>query len=333
MNIAIFARDLGAVGHLRLLDPLQFLRHEVRYAFTEIRPGVVALQSGVVEWADVLVVQRDFPGPDLAPLCQSLLASGKPTVYETDDIVWAIDTRAAREARPYITAFIAAAQWVTVSTQALARQVLPINPRVTVLPNALNDALWAPHTIDPLKRRTRRVRIGYAGMPDHFHDINDLRPVLLKLAATYRQVDLCFMGCQPNAMDEVRRASFTPADPDYSLFPSRLAAMNLDIGLAPLRDTPLNQCRSPVKYFDYALTGAVTVATRGTVFDEVIHQGENGFLCSTPDEWFTVLSGLIEDAGLRKRIAKNAQTDVHTHWMLSRNAHLWGAIYHPLVPR
>ncbi|MBS4098524.1 MAG: glycosyltransferase [Sulfuricella sp.] len=331
MKIAIFARDLGPVGHLRLLDPLRFLGHDVQYCFVEISPGVVTTRPGILEWADVLVVQRDFPGPDLAPICAALLATRKPLVYETDDIVWAFDTPQSKQARPHILKIIAAARLVTVSTPVLAQEISQFNRKVTVLPNYLNDRLWTPHIADPRERKARRVKIGYVGSADHFHDINDLRPALVKIVEKYPNVDLCFMGCKPNAIERLKHVSCAEADFDYEAFPEKLARMKLDIGLAPLRDTHLNRCRSPIKFLDYSLVGAACVASANSTFDSVVRNGENGFLCESPSEWFETLSKLVEDKALRRNVARSGQEEVLGNWMLSAHADLWETAYRKVL--
>ncbi len=333
MKIALFARELGPVGCLRLLDPLRALGHDVQYAFMDVGDGVVQIRPGIIEWADVLVVQRNFPGPDLEPVCAAILASKKPTVYEADDIVWAFESAEAKRARPYILKFVSAANLVTVSTQALADELLGYNRNVIVLPNYLNDRLWSPFFVNPLKRRSRRIRIGYVGASDHFHDINDLRPILLRIQEKHSNVDLCFMGCKPNAVDHLPHVSYAEENYDYALFPKNLANLKLDIGLLPLRNTPLNRCRTPVKFFDYSLVGAVSVASADSPYESVVRNGENGYLCSSPTEWFDALNKLVEDAPLRKKLAFCAQQEVLGNWMLSDHANLWETAYRRLLKK
>ena len=42
---------------------------------------------------------------------------------------------------------------------------------------------------------------------------------------------------------------------------SKVSELALDIGIAPLADNPFNRHKSCIKYYEYAMTGAVTVAS------------------------------------------------------------------------
>ena len=339
MKIALFSRDIfstevfAPVPRLRLIDPLRLLGHELDFGFIGKYNGPAVYYPHVIAWADVIVVQRNFPGPDVEPICADILASGKPTVYETDDILWAVDHSVFQPFEPYIKKFAAAARLVTVSSAKLAEEFSVFNRRITVLPNYLNAQLWAAHVVDPRSRSARRVRIGYAGSELHRDDITAPWNVLAAIADKYAQVDLCFLGCRPEAMEGLPRASFHPGNYDYAQFPQRLAELQLDIGLAPLLPTRLNRCRSPIKFFDYALVGAACVASSDSPFDAVMRNGDTGYLCATPTQWFEALCALIENPRRRRSMALAAQAEVLRHWMLADHLHLWEAAYQSVLAR
>ena len=53
-----------------------------------------------------------------------------------------------------------------------------------------------------------------------------------------------------------------------------------------------------------------TVMSPVGVNSRIIQDGENGYLASTPDEWVTKLSTLIDDPQLREKVARNGRTTV-----------------------
>jgi glycosyltransferase involved in cell wall biosynthesis len=60
----------------------------------------------------------------------------------------------------------------------------------------------------------------------------------------------------------------------------------------------------------YMAAGVVPVVADIGYNRELVRHAETGFLCDTPQEWEDTLSGVIEDAGLRQRIALAARSEV-----------------------
>jgi len=46
------------------------------------------------------------------------------------------------------------------------------------------------------------------------------------------------------------------------MFPTLLASLNIDIGIAPLQDNEFNHSKSCVKFYEYAATGAATLTSK-----------------------------------------------------------------------
>ena len=87
--------------------------------------------------------------------------------------------------------------------------------------------------------------------------------------------------------------------------------MRYDIGRAPLLDSPFNECRSYVKYFDITRTGGVGVYSDGPVFRPVVRNGFNGSLVgNSVRAWVDAICALAEDPGRRHNLYANAASDV-----------------------
>jgi hypothetical protein len=104
----------------------------------------------------------------------------------------------------------------------------------------------------------------------------------------------------------------------------------MDIGIAPLADTPFNRCRSNSKLKEYASGGAAWLASPVGPYRE-LGEGEGGMHVAD-DGWLTALDALVRSRRTRRRLAKralrwaNAQT-------IDRNVHLWEAALLDAVAR
>ena len=59
-----------------------------------------------------------------------------------------------------------------------------------------------------------------------------------------------------------------------------LGLVGVDIGCCPLEDRPFNRCKTPIKAWEYALSGAAVVASP-TVYGQCISSSFNGWLGTT----------------------------------------------------
>lgn len=332
MNLLIAAFDppTAPCGRLRVMDPLGALGgHAVRYAMQQ-QAGGLAFRMDQLAWADVVVTQRGFPQPATRQLLEPILASGKPIVYETDDCLPEVPDFLGkphyREWGPDILGWAARVDAVTVPTQALADYFAAHAKRVYVLPNYLTGRTRPPG-LRAARNGEGRVEIGFAGNAGHRGDLALAAQALRRIHDRRPEVRLTFFGGVPEGFAPGDRVRIVPPDWNYDLFPNRLAALGLDIGIAPLIDNPFNRCVSNLKYLEYGALGIPGVFSRMPAFESV-RDGETGLLCDSSSEaWEESIERLCADAGLRRRIGEAARTDVRAHWMLEPHAHRWAEAY------
>jgi glycosyltransferase involved in cell wall biosynthesis len=60
---------------------------------------------------------------------------------------------------------------------------------------------------------------------------------------------------------------------------------------------------------------------------EMIKDGENGFLATTPHEWYEKLETLILDEGLRARIAQKAREHIIENYDIKKTIQCWIDVY------
>jgi glycosyltransferase involved in cell wall biosynthesis len=109
----------------------------------------------------------------------------------------------------------------------------------------------------------------------------------------------------------------TKTQPEY---PAYLAEQPWNIGIAPLIDSPFNECKSSIKFFEYSSYKIPVVASRVYPYYKdvfgvpVIEHEETGLLCDTTEDWVNNLSRLIESEELRKKLGENAYNHVVKNW-------------------
>ncbi len=287
----------------------------------------------------VVVMHRPTFHPNLEAAIEEGRKRGVRFVFETDDLVFDPDLLYQLEdaqtgdeelrqvyaemMRQYQRA-IARVDGVSTSTLSLKRAIetrFPGTP-VAVLPNRASADMerQAAETLTRLggDRDRSVVRLGYlSGTKTHQRDFAECEPALRAIAARYPQARFQVVGhldLSPELVaawgDRLERLPILP----WEKLPEVYA--HLDINLAPLeRDQEFTAGKSELKYFEAALLGVPTVASRWGTYAEVIRHGETGFLCGDRAEWTTVLGELIEDSALRDRVGQAASQEARDRYL------------------
>ncbi len=248
------------------------------------------------------------------------------TVYDMDDDLLCVDrenTVPYRIFAPLVEATrrnVEQADIVTVPNEALAERYRHINPNVAVLPICIPDDL--PGMLWPIHNGP--LTVGWAGS---MHKGQDWAPddVAGKLAQFARlQPDVWFhmMGCDYTRNLLRGRCRFTPftLDPlDY------YRALDFDIGIAPLMDSPFNAGKSHTKLIEYGARGIPTIASAIGQNVEWIDHGVNGFLVRDPGEWVPYLLALTDDE--TRAAMAFAAYDSAKAWSIGQHIHKWEDVF------
>ncbi len=112
------------------------------------------------------------------------------------------------------------------------------------------------------------------------------------------------------------RYEFHPNVP-MEAHPRKVCDLALDIGIAPLIDNPFNRHKSCIKYYEYALSGAVTVASHVLPYsNEVPMTAKNN-----REAWKQKLTQVLE--GDRDSIWRQQRDWVLAHRNIETNVELW----------
>jgi glycosyltransferase involved in cell wall biosynthesis len=92
-----------------------------------------------------------------------------------------------------------------------------------------------------------------------------------------------------------------------------------DIGVYPLPDDDWARGKCGFKAIQFMSCGVPVVASAVGVNREIIQDGINGFLATTPDQWRQKLAALMADSDLRRRIGSAGRRTIQERYSLQVN--------------
>jgi glycosyltransferase involved in cell wall biosynthesis len=211
-------------------------------------------------------------------------------VFDTDDALELVppenlNYKALQPRLPLYEALMRSADVVTTTTSELANHLRNWNPNVVVIPNSVDPEEWMPQP-----RMAGEPRIGWTGGATHFADLavilDAVRETQKKFPFTFVMQGICKESTLSELVDNLRRQagdSFfsTPMGRSIKHFiakldgiqyefhpnvpieehPEKVCDLRLDVGIAPLQEDAFNRNKSCIKYYEYAMSGAVTLAS------------------------------------------------------------------------
>lgn len=326
MKIACWGNDSGS-KNWRLIDPMKYLAqkgHDIAIVEKNIN-------EEEAKWADVYVLQSCTDKNGIALLREYQVEHNKKLVVECDDGLELNEDSPFQEdhkkfdAKFVISRTMEVADMITTTTYYLADQLRVYNDNVVVLPNSLDLDRW---DLPILKNDTGRIRIGWAGSITHMDDMKMIVKPVKKICKEFPKVQLIiigdprvaelFDGCPVEYMNGV----------PFDVWAAKLMSLRLDIGLAPLRNSYFNKCKSNIKWMEYSIAGIPGVysptvyQTYGHLFD-----GIYGQIAETEDQWYRCIKNYIVCPNLREDISRRARSAVTTGHTLKVNSHLWEEAY------
>jgi len=264
---------------------------------------------GIRNWAGEFLQPGDelqWPGPD-----GKTKTIWKDKVTVEDDRLFDIERNFQMIANHYECA--RTAKGVTVTTEFLAKLYRDNGCKnVYVFPNSVIESDYyfpnlAPHD---------GVRIFWQGSSSHFEDWLPLAEVMPEIMAENPNAKLVIMGAlfpwvtkkiKPEQVEHVQWV-------DYAAYRIYRPCMDADINLCPLIDSPFNQGKSAIKWYEGSIgpRPEATLAANVGPYREIEH-GKTGLLYNSPQEFKEQLTALIRNKELRKTLGERAREWVRTN--------------------
>lgn len=329
MKIVAWGNDSGS-KFWRLIDPFKYLnkRHHEAYVSEN------GINDKEVAWADVCIVQSCTDKNGIALLRQYQVEKGKKIIVECDDGLDLNDDSPFKDdhkrfdAKFVITKTMEIADMITTTTPYLADQLRVYNDNVKVLPNSMDFDRWdMPYR----KNETGFIRIGWAGSITHVDDMKMIAEPVKKICKEFPKVQLIMVG-DPRVADIFKgyNVEWMNGVP-FEAWPAKLHSLQLDIGLAPLRNTYFNKCKSNIKWMEYSIAYIPGIYSPTAYLMSNDHfDGTYGQIAETEDQWYRCLKNYIVCPKLREDIAKRARSCITTSHTLKNNIRLWEEAYRSL---
>ena len=254
---------------------------------------------------DVILVHIWIHPTTFPPFDAALRLLDVPLVYDFDDAYYSVGSASDRwRDRGWATRMMRVAHTVITGSEYLRDFIRPHNPRVEILPTAIDTDRFTPR--DFAKQRNPRPVIGWVGSPPTTPYLETLYPVIQRLAKDHDFVFRVIGAGRQLPIDGVA-VEYQP----WTLAREVDNFRDLDIGLYPLQDSELSRGKHGFKLNQYRSVGVATVASAVGLNPEIVRHGENAFLAATPDQWYDALARLLDDEPLRRRVglASRAQVD------------------------
>ncbi|HUA85559.1 MAG TPA: hypothetical protein VMB85_16975 [Bryobacteraceae bacterium] len=293
---------------------------------------------------DVMVFYRAHY-PEAVKLMEWCRKNSIRTIFDTDDALDLVPPEnlnyaAVRSRLELYRTLLSAADAVTTTTETLAAHLRKTNPNVIVVPNSVDPEEW---TISP---RRDHVRVGWTGSPTHFADLAVALDSVRELQKEHSFLFVLQGICIEPTLDELYQVLLAkhgkpfwekPLGRAIKHFMTKLSGIRyefhpnvplerhaatvcdlaLDIGIAPLSDDPFNRNKSCIKYYEYAMSGAVTVASQVLPYSaEVPLTAKN-----IRESWKQKLAYVLEAD--RQRIWREQREWVLTYRNIETNVVLW----------
>lgn len=147
-------------------------------------------------------------------------------------------------------------------------------------------------------------------------------------------VEIVLWKWSPTLHASGARVRFEAPVADYTAFLRRLIELRPAIGLAPLGSNRFFNSKTNNKYREYGGLGIPAIYSAGALYGACVRDGETGLLvANTPEAWEAAIERLLDDGGLRRRLADAALADVRRNYSYEAFLQSWLTIIGRLADR
>jgi GT2 family glycosyltransferase len=308
--------DSFGSGHYRVRQPFAALKA------AQLIGGQVSdegLQPAELERVapDTIIFQGQYTTPHLEYMQDTKAFSNAFKVYELDDYI--LDVPAGnlnhellpKDIAKRLKKAVGLCDRLVVSTQPLANALKGFSADIQVMENRLPSHWWRGLTGH--RQQGRKPRVGWAGGSSHSGDLQVIAEVVRELAG---EVEWVFMGMCPPALrpyvHEFHRGV------SIEKYPQKLAGLNLDLALAPLKDNFFNTCKSNLRLLEYGACGFPVICS-----DVLCYRGDFPVtrVGNKAQDWIAAIREHLAEPDASAKAGDALRSVVLDNWML-KDEHL-----------
>ena len=266
---------------------------------------------------DLLFLYRELLpiGPPI--LEQWLARRGIPLIYDFDDAIFFPEASDANRRFVWlkwpqkIGTICRLSTHVTVGNDYLREYVLRYTPRVSVIPTTIDTELYLP------KPSIEMGAVPVIGWSGSFTTLKHLKTALPMLKILRRQL--------PFRLKVIGSDLFSVPGLEVECRPWRAGTevsdiQSFDIGIMPLPDDAWSPGKCGLKALQYMALGVPTIASPVGVNAQIVQDGINGFIASSPEEWVHKILQLVSNQRLRERFAREGRRTVEERYSAKAQA-------------
>ncbi len=186
--------------------------------------------------------------------------------------------------------------------------------------NTHAEIVFNPTTIDTVHLHNQvknqdsgRMVIGWTGSHSTIRYLHDLIPVLQKLE---KEIDFDFVVISDLPLEvELKSLVFRKWKKETEIED----LMEFNIGVMPLMDDKWAKGKCGFKALQYMALGIPALVSPVGVNTDIVDDGINGYICSTPENWEKALRLLLSDRTLLKQISINTRSKIEKAYSVKSN--------------
>lgn len=248
------------------------------------------------------------------PVFEWLIAKAfrKSIIYDYDDAIWMSDQGHENMLWRWLkhrhkVGKICSWSWkVTAGNPFLASYAQSFGANSILFPTVVDTSIHQP---SPKRKAT--PTIGWTGSHSTLFYLDTILPVLENLSKHHTFRFLVIANKDPRP--DLPNYEFIPWSPEEEV----KALQQMDIGIMPLEDSEWAKGKCGFKLIQYLAVGIPAVASPVGVNDQVIKQGENGYLAASENEWEKYLAKLLSDEPLRVEMGKRGRQHIIHHYSVT----------------
>jgi glycosyltransferase involved in cell wall biosynthesis len=256
------------------------------------------------------------------PVFEFIIAKvfGKKIIYDFDDAIWLPNTSEENKLAGWLKfhgKVKSICRWsyrVSCGNEWLADYARQFNSRVMVNPTTIDSERLHNPNFFPTRKPNDKIVIGWTGTHS---TLQYLKPILPALQAIEKKFSVAIrIISNKNPELPLQSVEFVP----WSIQTEIQDLYSFDIGLMPLTDDAWAKGKCGFKALQYMALEIPGIASPVGVNTNIITNGVNGFLCESNNEWIETLSGLIQQAEMRKRIGRAGRQTVVDRFSVASNS-------------
>jgi glycosyltransferase involved in cell wall biosynthesis len=246
------------------------------------------------------------------------------------------------------------ADYIIVSTPALAATFSDVKDKVLVAPNLLDLSMYPEVASEEFTDSDGKkgkyydikvhtpVRVVWVGSETHRGDVDEITEGLDEFLAKYcglqngNKAVVIFSGMLPHG-NIVRKylhkgLLHQPMVPFVS-YHQVLTSIQPHVYLAPLASIPFNQAKSNLRVIEGMALCAPSVASSWGEYETTIKDGVDGVLSYTPDSFYSKLVEVVTDPEYRVSLASHGRMKVETqyNWAEKKCRQAWYNVFDKIL--